>query len=825
MLDSLDPLDVLTIRSGGVGGPEGRPPVFKIVGIALAVASGLFIGVSFVLKKVGLLRANVKYNEEAGEGYGYLRNGYWWGGMTLMVVGEICNFVAYAFVDAILVTPLGALSVVVTTVLSAIFLKERLSFVGMVGCFNCILGSVVIAMHAPTQSSVGDIQDMKRFVISPGFLSYGGVIIVACVILAVWAAPRWGKKNMFVYITICSLVGGLSVVATQGLGAAIIAQIQGKSQFKEWFLYVLLVFVIATLLTEIVYLNVSISARSTPRWFIEANTDSPQKALNIFNAALVTPTYYVIFTSATIITSAVLFQGFKGSAISITTIVMGFLQICAGVILLQFSKSAKDVPDAAVFKGDLDQVREVAGQEQPETEPKADAIRGAAAIIRRISSSRRRMEVDEARRVKEEQGQPDNVEGEGEGTGATVEWDGLRRRVVSGESALTRTKSVHPPWGMSRFPEDEDEDENKRRGDGSVFGGIWRQVSGHLRPNWRPSDHAQQDGRYVEVKNGQDRHVSWADSVNTEIDVKNSNSGGTSPPSPPLHGVGRNFSFQRIFSGISQAPPEPPRHATPPQQGGRFFGLGSPFSRTPRGNRTRNQETEEESLGLVKTDSEGGGSREATSRITSPTLTQPDYGYNLDKETLYRQESLSSISSSSSSSFSNDSRSRFDHTHPEPHLNQQQEEDPDDGLPPYDAMHPSPTLAPLRPLPLRPQSQSPPHPPTTPPQPQPYFDPRDDTTHHLTQNPFLDQQNPAYTSYNQSHNSRVSLRHSPPRSRSPPLRGIEGDEQSPRRIDDNNNNDNNDNNSNSNWAQSREFMVRRERRREMGRKRGMGMGK
>lgn len=62
---------------------------------------------------------------------------------------------------------------------------------------------------------------------------------------------------MFVYLSICSLIGGLSVVATQGLGAAIISQIQGISQFKEWFLYVLLVFVIGTLLTEIIYLNVS----------------------------------------------------------------------------------------------------------------------------------------------------------------------------------------------------------------------------------------------------------------------------------------------------------------------------------------------------------------------------------------------------------------------------------------------------------------------------------------------------------------------------------------------------------------------------------------
>ena len=234
-----------------------RPPVYKAIGISLAIASGVFIGTSFVLKKTGLLKANAKYNEEAGEGYGYLKNAYWWTGMTLMIVGEICNFVAYAFVDAILVTPLGALSVVITTILSAIFLKERLSFVGKIGCFNCIIGSVVIVMNAPQQSSVSDIQEMQHFVLAPGFLSYAGVIIVGSAFIALWVGPRYGKKSMLVYLSVCSLIGGLSVVATQGLGSAVVAQAGGESQFKHWFLYVLLVFVAATLVTEIIFLNVS----------------------------------------------------------------------------------------------------------------------------------------------------------------------------------------------------------------------------------------------------------------------------------------------------------------------------------------------------------------------------------------------------------------------------------------------------------------------------------------------------------------------------------------------------------------------------------------
>jgi drug/metabolite transporter (DMT)-like permease len=236
---------------------SSRPPVYKVIGISLAIASGLFIGTSFVLKKVGLLKANEKYNEVAGEGYGYLKNAFWWTGMTLMIIGEICNFIAYAFVDAILVTPLGALSVVITTILSAIFLKERLSLVGKVGCFMCITGSVVIVMNAPSESSAATIQDMQHFVIAPGFLSYAGVIIIGSAIVAIWVGPRYGKKSMLVYLSICSWIGGLSVVATQGLGAAVVAQIGGTPQFNQWFLYVLFGFVIATLITEIIYLNVS----------------------------------------------------------------------------------------------------------------------------------------------------------------------------------------------------------------------------------------------------------------------------------------------------------------------------------------------------------------------------------------------------------------------------------------------------------------------------------------------------------------------------------------------------------------------------------------
>jgi hypothetical protein len=52
----------------------------------------------------------------------------------------------------------------------------------------------------------------------------------------------------------------------------------------------------------------------------------------------VTPTYYVLFTFCTLVTSTILYQGFKASAAQIITIVFGFLVICTGIFILQMSR-------------------------------------------------------------------------------------------------------------------------------------------------------------------------------------------------------------------------------------------------------------------------------------------------------------------------------------------------------------------------------------------------------------------------------------------------------------------------------------------------------
>ncbi|KAF9490678.1 DUF803-domain-containing protein, partial [Pleurotus eryngii] len=356
------------------------PANLKIVGIILAIVSGILIGSSFVLKKKGLVQS--QKGQVAGEGVAYLKSAMWWTGMTMMILGEICNFAAYAFVEAIVVTPLGALSVVICAILSSFFLNEKLSFFGWLGCILCILGSVVIALNGPREATVGQIREFMKLFIAPGFLAYISVIFAASLVLIFYFAPKYGRKSMLWYIMICSMIGGISVSVTTGLGAAIVQTAMGDNQFNFWFMYFLAGFVIATLLTEVYYLNV---------------------ALALFNT--VTPTYYVIFTFFSMVTTVVLYRGLHAGASQIITIVMGFLVICVGITILQMSKVDPEqlgrldrkstiLLQAARQRTETDE-KSVAGQE----DPGIDALRGSFGTVgsiirarsaRRLSQSSRR---------------------------------------------------------------------------------------------------------------------------------------------------------------------------------------------------------------------------------------------------------------------------------------------------------------------------------------------------------------------------------------------------------------------------------------------------
>ncbi|XP_011011263.1 PREDICTED: probable magnesium transporter NIPA6 [Populus euphratica] len=290
----------------------------NLTGFVLALVSSTFIGTSFIIKKKGLRKAGVSGPRASVGGYGYLLEPLWWIGMISMIVGEIANFVAYVYAPAVLVTPLGALSIIVSAVLAHLLLGEKLQKMGVLGCLLCIVGSTVIVLHAPEERSINSVKEIWELAIQPEFLLYTASAAAIALVLIWYFSPRYGQTNILVYIGICSVIGSLTVMSIKAIGIAIKLTLEGTNQAKYFQTWIFAMVAITCIITQLNYLNM---------------------ALDTFNTAVVSPIYYAGFTSFTILASAIMFKDYSGqSASSIASELCGFVTVLSGTFVLHSTR-------------------------------------------------------------------------------------------------------------------------------------------------------------------------------------------------------------------------------------------------------------------------------------------------------------------------------------------------------------------------------------------------------------------------------------------------------------------------------------------------------
>jgi len=206
-----------------------------------------------------------------------------------------------------------------SAVLGAYFLEEELGTLGKLGCAICLIGSVIIVLHAPADKEIERIDEILHFAIQPGFLFYITLVIAFSLVMIYKISPKYGKKNPLVYISICSTIGSLTVLSCKAFGIAVKITFAGQNQFIYPSTYVFIIVTAVCILTQLNYFN---------------------KALSLFSSSIVNPIYYVTFTTATLVASFVLFRGFNTSdPVNTISLLCGFLIIFTGVYLLNLSRT------------------------------------------------------------------------------------------------------------------------------------------------------------------------------------------------------------------------------------------------------------------------------------------------------------------------------------------------------------------------------------------------------------------------------------------------------------------------------------------------------
>lgn len=153
----------------------------------------------------------------------------------------------------------------------------------------------------------------------PTFINYVIAVIIASLLIAFYFGPRYGSQNVVVYIILCSAIGSLTVMSCKGLGLALKETVSGASNnFNNWLMYFFFLTVVFCIFVQMNYLN---------------------KALDLFNTSIVTPVYYVFFTTLVILASSILFKEWRHlQAEDVLGNLCGFFVVIIAIMLLHAFK-------------------------------------------------------------------------------------------------------------------------------------------------------------------------------------------------------------------------------------------------------------------------------------------------------------------------------------------------------------------------------------------------------------------------------------------------------------------------------------------------------
>ncbi|RCH77501.1 hypothetical protein CU098_001994, partial [Rhizopus stolonifer] len=164
------------------------------------------------------------------------------------------------------------------------------------------------------EKQVRSIEELLFYALQPGFIVYCLLVFVVTLWMIYQVVPIYAKKTPFVYLSICSLVGSISVMSIKAFGIALKLTLAGNNQFTHPSTYAFGLTVVICIVVQMNYFN---------------------KALEQFSTNVVNPIYFVCFTSATLVASAILFHGFNtDNPVNVASLLAGFVVIFIGVYLL-----------------------------------------------------------------------------------------------------------------------------------------------------------------------------------------------------------------------------------------------------------------------------------------------------------------------------------------------------------------------------------------------------------------------------------------------------------------------------------------------------------
>lgn len=280
----------------------------NLIGSLLAIFGHLVISIGLNLQKYSHIRLASSKDPRT-----YFKTKTWWFGLFLVVLGETGVFSSYAFAPLSLIVPLSAVSLIASSIIGIIFIKEKWKPKEFLSCGLAIIGTYLLITFGPNSHEKMTGENIVKHLVSWPFLLYMLVEILAFCFLLYYYKQK-NANYMTIILLLVALLGSTTVVTVKALAGMIIVSIQGSMQLGYPIFYIMFVCMVATAVAQASFLA---------------------QASQLYDSALIASVNYILSTSLAISAGAVFYVDFRNEdALHLCMFALGCLIAFLGVFLI-----------------------------------------------------------------------------------------------------------------------------------------------------------------------------------------------------------------------------------------------------------------------------------------------------------------------------------------------------------------------------------------------------------------------------------------------------------------------------------------------------------
>jgi len=190
-------------------------------GVILSVIADVIIAISLNTQKIA---HNRNADRQTGRpSKAFIRLPLWWVGITLNALGEVGNMLAYGLAPAAVVASVGSVGVVVNQIIAVCCLKEQGRKRDLGGVCGVVAGVVLIIFGVPETEKELTVQVMlsAEVFLAPRAYVYLSALVVVIAVLVIFVEPRYAERHILVWLTLCSVISSMTVVACRGFSSLV----------------------------------------------------------------------------------------------------------------------------------------------------------------------------------------------------------------------------------------------------------------------------------------------------------------------------------------------------------------------------------------------------------------------------------------------------------------------------------------------------------------------------------------------------------------------------------------------------------------------------